>query len=131
MPRADELPIGSARLEAARLDGHSADTEQISSSPGEDDHVVAAVGPNVGLGAALLTAPASVEHVGRVHSLLGPAASTAELLVNRDTGADSLAGPALDALALVRPACPTGADIAQAVRVARCGRDGLRVRLAP
>src|SRR5262245_58765602 len=89
MPRADELPIGSARHEAARLDGHSADTEQISSSPGEDDHVVAAVGPNVGLGAALLTAPASVEHIGRVHGLLGSAAGTAELLVNRYTRADS------------------------------------------
>jgi len=34
-----------------------------------------------------------------------------------------LAGVALDALALVRPVCPTGADIAQAVRAGRadCG----------
>jgi hypothetical protein len=92
MPRADELPIGSARLEAARLDGHSADTEQISSSPGEDDHVVGAVGPNVGLGAALLTAPSGVEHVGRIHGLLGPAAGTGKLLVDDYTAANPLAG---------------------------------------
>src|SRR5262245_65555453 len=90
MPRADELPIGSARLEAARLDGHSADTEQISSSPGEDDHVVGAVSPDVGFRAALLAPPASKEHIGRVHGLLGSAAGTAELLVNGHAGADSL-----------------------------------------
>src|SRR5262245_11827398 len=87
--RASELPIGSARLEAARLDGHSADTEQISSSPGENDHVVAPIGPDVGLRAALLAPPADVECVGRVHGLLGPATGTGELLVNGHAGADS------------------------------------------
>src|SRR5262245_55845908 len=96
MPRADELPIGSARLEAARLDGHSADTEQISSSPGENDHVVAPIGPDVGLRAALLTPPARVEHVRCVHGLLGSATGAAELLVNPDTGANPLARLAHD-----------------------------------
>src|SRR5262245_21667912 len=37
---------------------------QISSSPGDNDHVVAAIGPDVGLGATFLAAPAGVNTLG-------------------------------------------------------------------
>src|SRR5262245_60909461 len=69
---------------------------QTSSPPSENDQVVAAVGPNVGFGAALLATPAGVEHVRRVHGLLGPAAGTGELLVDSHAAADSATGLAHD-----------------------------------
>src|SRR5215510_15131238 len=61
-----------------------------SPPPRENDQVVATIGPDVGLRAALLTPPGDEKHVGQIHGLLAPAAGAAELLMEGHAAADSL-----------------------------------------
>ncbi|HEY7665553.1 MAG TPA: helix-turn-helix transcriptional regulator [Xanthobacteraceae bacterium] len=119
--------IAAAAIHLHRLDGddESANSEAVAGAPGLHDAVVIAFarreqGLVVAAGNPLA-----------LHDITGIAAKRARLALRpQGAGAQLLllalvarAGLTLDALAIVTPACPTGPDIAQAVRSGRadCG----------
>lgn len=119
--------VAAAAIHLHRLDGDddAANAETVASAAALHDAVLIAFARRE---QGLLVAPGNPLRLVDVASI---AASGARLALRpQGAGAQLLllaliarAGLALDALALVAPACPTGADIAQAVRAGRadCG----------
>ncbi|MEA2968828.1 MAG: putative molybdopterin biosynthesis protein [Alphaproteobacteria bacterium] len=119
--------ITAAAIHVHRLDGddEAANLDAIADAPGLHDVVVIACARRE---QGLVLAPGNPL---QLCDIAGVAASRARLALRpQGAGAQLLllallarAGVAFDALALVKPVCPTGADIAQAVRSGRadCG----------
>jgi excisionase family DNA binding protein len=119
--------ITAAAIHVHRLDGddEAANLDAVAEAPGLHDGVVIAYGRRE---QGLVLAPGNPL---QLRDVAGIAARRARLALRpQGAGAQLLllallarAGLAFDALALVKPACPTGADIAQAVRSGRadCG----------
>jgi excisionase family DNA binding protein len=119
--------ITAAAIHVHRLDGddEAANLDAVADAPGLHDVVVIACARRE---QGLVLAPGNPL---QLCDIAGVAASRARLALRpQGAGAQLLllallarAGLAFDALALVKPVCPTGADIAQAVRSGRadCG----------
>jgi putative molybdopterin biosynthesis protein len=119
--------IAAAAIHVHRLDGddEAANLDAVADAPGLHDVVVIACARRE---QGLVLAPGNPL---QLCDIAGVAASRARLALRpQGAGAQLLllallarAGLAFDALALVKPVCPTGADIAQAVRSGRadCG----------
>ncbi len=119
--------VTAAAIHVHRLDGddEAANLAAVADAPGLHDVVVIAYARRE---QGLVVAPGNPL---QLRDIAGVAASRARLALRpQGAGAQLLllalvarAGLAFDALALVKPACPTGADIAQAVRSGRadCG----------
>ena len=119
--------ITAAAIHVHRLDGddEAANLDAVADAPGLHDVVVIAYARRE---QGLVLAPGNPL---QLCDIAGVAASRARLALRpQGAGAQLLllallarAGLAFDALALVKPVCPTGADIAQAVRSGRadCG----------
>jgi len=119
--------IAAAAIHVHRLDGddEAANLDAVADAPGLHDVVVIACARRE---QGLVLAPGNSL---QLCDIAGVAASRARLALRpQGAGAQLLllallarAGLAFDALALVKPVCPTGADIAQAVRSGRadCG----------
>ena len=119
--------IAAAAMHVHRLDGddEAANLDAVADAPGLHDVVVIACARRE---QGLVLAPGNPL---QLCDIAGVAASRARLALRpQGAGAQLLllallarAGLAFDALALVKPVCPTGADIAQAVRSGRadCG----------
>jgi putative molybdopterin biosynthesis protein len=119
--------VSLAAIHLHRLDGDddAANAEAVASASGLYDAVVIAVarreqGLLVAAGNPLRLGDMAGVAQARARLALRPAGAGAQLLL---LALLARAGLALDALALVKPVCPTGADIAQAVRAGRadCG----------
>ena len=133
--------ITAAAIHVHRLDGddEAANLDAVADAPGLHDVVVIAYARRE---QGLVLAPGNPL---QLRDVAGVAARRARLALRpQGAGAQLLllallarAGLAFDALALVKPVCPTGADIAQAVRsgradcgiATRVGRAGGRPRL--
>src|SRR5213593_3949768 len=119
--------VAAAAIHLHRLDGddEGANVEAVASAPGLHDAVVIAFARRE---QGLLVAPGNPLALGDVANV---AARAARLALRPDgAGAQLLllallarAGLTLNALATVKPVCPTGPDIAQAIRAGRadCG----------
>ena len=119
--------VTAAAIHLHRLDGDDevANRDAVASAAGLHDAVVIAVarreqGLVVAAGNPLHLSDVAGIAANRARLALRPQGAGAQLLL---LALIARAGFALDALALVRPVCPTGADIAQAVRAGRadCG----------
>jgi len=119
--------VAAAAIHLHRLDGDDevANCDAVASAAGLHDAVVIAVarreqGLVVAAGNPLQLSDVASILAKRARLALRPHGAGAQLLL---LALVARAGFALDALALVRPVCPTGADIAQAVRAGRadCG----------
>jgi putative molybdopterin biosynthesis protein len=119
--------LTAAAIHLHRLDGddEEANTQAVASVAGLHDAVVIAFarreqGLLVAAGNPLRLADVAVIAGKRARIALRPQGAGAQLLL---LALVARAGLALDDLAVVKPACPTGADIAQAVRSGRadCG----------
>ncbi len=119
--------VSAAAIHLHRLDGDddAANAEAVASASGLYDAVVIAFarreqGLLVAAGNPLRLGDLAGVAQARARLALRPAGAGAQLLL---LALVARAGLALDALALVKPVCPTGADIAQAVRAGRadCG----------
>ena len=119
--------LTAAAIHLHRLDGddEEANTQAVASAAGLHDAVVIAFarreqGLLVAAGNPLRLADVAVIAGKRARIALRPQGAGAQLLL---LALVARAGLALDDLAVVKPACPTGADIAQAVRSGRadCG----------
>ena len=118
----------AAAIHLHRLDGDddAANLDAVANAPGLHDAVVIAFarreqGLVVAAGQSACGSPTSpVVGARRARLALRPPGAGAQLLL---LALLARAGLALDALATVKPACPTGPDIAQAVRAGRadCG----------
>jgi putative molybdopterin biosynthesis protein len=124
------------RLDLHRLDGgdDEANAQAVAQAPGLHDAVVIAIARRE---QGLIVAAGNPFDLGDMAGVAGKRARLA--LRPQGAGAQLLllallarSGLALDQLALVKPACPTGADIAQAVRSGRadCGIATRAVALA-
>ena len=121
--------VTAAAIHLHRHDGDDdvANCEAVASASGLHDAVVIAFarreqGLVVAAGNPLQLSDVASIVAKRARLALRPQGAGAQLLL---LALVARAGLALDALALVRPVCPTGTDIAQAVRARRadCGRD--------
>jgi putative molybdopterin biosynthesis protein len=119
--------VAAAAIHLHRLDGDddTANCDAVAAAPGLHDAVVIAFarreqGLLVAAGNPLQLREVADIHARQARLALRPQGAGAQLLL---LALVARAGLALDALALVKPACPTGADIAQAVRAGRadCG----------
>jgi putative molybdopterin biosynthesis protein len=119
--------LTAAAIHLHRLDGddEEANTQAVASAAGLHDAVVIAFtrreqGLVVAAGNPLRLADVADIATKRARIALRPQGAGAQLLL---LALVARAGLALDDLAVVKPACPTGADIAQAVRSGRadCG----------
>jgi putative molybdopterin biosynthesis protein len=119
--------VTAAAIHLHRLDGDDdeANPEAVASASGLHDAVVIVFarreqGLVVAAGNPLRLADIAGVGARRARLALRPPGAGAQLLLLALVARASLA---LDALSLVKPACPTGADIAQAVRAGRadCG----------
>jgi excisionase family DNA binding protein len=119
--------VTAAAIHLHRLDGDDdeANAEAVANASGLHDAIVIAFarreqGLVVAAGNPLRLADIASISARRARLALRPPGAGAQLLL---LALVARAGLALDALALVKPVCPTGADIAQAVRVGRadCG----------
>src|SRR5215831_640848 len=115
--------VAAAAIHLHRLDGDDevANCDAVASAAGLHDAVVIAVarreqGLVVGAGNPLQLSDVAGVAAKRARLALRPQGAGAQLLL---LVLVARAGLALDALALVRPVCPTGIDIAQAVRAGR------------
>src|SRR5215471_3480252 len=115
--------VTAAAIHLHRLDGDDevANCDAVASAAGLHDAVVIAVvrreqGLVVAAGNPLQLSDVAGVAAKRARLALRPQGAGAQLLL---LALVARAGLALDALALVRPVCPTGADIAQAVRAGR------------
>ncbi len=115
--------VTAAAIHLHRLDGDDevANCDAVASAAGLHDAVVIAVarreqGLVVAAGNPLHLSDVAGIAANRARLALRPQGAGAQLLL---LALIARAGFALDALALVRPVCPTGADIAQAVRAGR------------
>jgi excisionase family DNA binding protein len=127
--------VTAAAIHLHRLDGDDdeANAEAVANASGLHDAIVIAFarreqGLVVAAGNPLRLADIASISARRARLALRPPGAGAQLLLLALVARAGLAlvaraGLALDALALVKPVCPTGADIAQAVRVGRadCG----------
>ncbi len=119
--------VTAAAIHLHRLDGDDdeANADAVANASGLHDAVVIGLarreqGLVVAAGNPLRLADIAGVGAGRARLALRPPGAGAQLLL---LALVARAGLALDALAAVKPACPTGADIAQAVRSGRadCG----------
>src|SRR5712691_3244934 len=119
--------VTAAAIHLHRLDGddETANTEAVANGSGLHDAVVIAFArreQGLVVAAGNLLRLTDIASVGakRARLALRPPGAGAQLLLLALT---ARAGLSLDTLAFVKPACPTGADIAQAVRSGRadCG----------
>src|SRR5712692_916586 len=119
--------VTAAAIHLHRLDGddEGANTEAVAHASGLHDAVLIALarreqGLVVAAGNPLRLADLPSVAARRARLALRPQGAGAQLLL---LALIARAGLALDALALVKPACPTGPDVAQAVRSGRadCG----------
>jgi putative molybdopterin biosynthesis protein len=119
--------VTAAAIHLHRLDGNDANAncDAVASASGLHDAVVIAFarreqGLVVAAGNPLQLSDIASIAAKRARLALRPQGAGAQLLL---LALLARAGLALDALAVVRPVCPTGADVAQAVRAGRadCG----------
>ena len=119
--------VAAAAIHLHRLDGDDelANCDAVASAAGLHDAVVIAVARREQGLVVAASNPLQLSDVAsivakRARLALRPQGAGAQLLL---LALVARAGIALDALALARPVCPTGADIAQAVRAGRadCG----------
>jgi putative molybdopterin biosynthesis protein len=119
--------VTAAAIHLHRLDGDDdeANVEAVANASGLHDAVVIAFarreqGLVVAAGNPLQLADIATVEAKRARLALRPPGAGAQLLL---LALVARAGLALDALALVKPLCPTGSDVAQAVRAGRadCG----------
>ena len=119
--------VTAAAIHVHRLDGddEAANLDAVAEAPGLHDGVVIAYarreqGLVLAVGNPLQLRDVAGVAARRARLALRPQGAGAQLLL---LALLARAGLAFDALALVKPACPTGADIAQAVRSGRadCG----------
>jgi excisionase family DNA binding protein len=119
--------VAAAAIHLHRLDGDDdmANCDAVAAAPGLHDAVVIAFarreqGFLVAAGNPLQLREVADIHARQARLALRPQGAGAQLLL---LALVARAGVALDELALVKPPCPTGADIAQAVRSGRadCG----------
>jgi excisionase family DNA binding protein len=119
--------VTAAAIHLHRLDGddEAANAEAVANGSGLHDAVVIAFarreqGLVVATGNPLRLSDIASVGAKRARLALRPPGAGAQLLL---LALAARAGLALDTLAFVKPACPTGADIAQAVRAGRadCG----------
>jgi putative molybdopterin biosynthesis protein len=119
--------VTAAAIHLHRLDGNDANAncDAVASASGLHDAVVIAFarreqGLVVAAGNPLQLSDIGSIAAKRARLALRPQGAGAQLLL---LALLARAGLALDALAVVRPVCPTGADVAQAVRAGRadCG----------
>jgi len=119
--------VSAAAIHLHRLDGddEAANVEAVAVAPGLHDAVLIAFarreqGLIVGAGNPLGLSDIGSVALKRARLALRPQGAGAQLLL---LSLLAHAGLALDALATVKPVCPTGPDIAQAVRAGRadCG----------
>ena len=119
--------VAAAAIHLHRLDGDDerANLDAVASAPGLHDAVVIAFarreqGLLVAAGNPLQLSDVAGIGAKRARLALRPQGAGAQLLL---LALVARAGLALDDLAVVKPACPTGSDIAQAVRSGRadCG----------
>jgi putative molybdopterin biosynthesis protein len=119
--------VAAAAIHLHRLDGDDdmANCDAVAAAPGLCDAVVIAFarreqGLLVAAGNPLQLREVADIHARQARLALRPQGAGAQLLL---LALAARAGVSLDALTLVKPPCPTGADIAQAVRSGRadCG----------
>ena len=119
--------VMAAAIHLHRIEGDddSANADAVANAPGLHDVVLIAFarreqGLIVEPGNPLKLSDIASAAAARARMALRPSGAGAQLLL---LALVARAGLAFDALALVKPACPTGADIAQAVRSGRadCG----------
>jgi putative molybdopterin biosynthesis protein len=119
--------VTAAAIHLHRLDGNDANAncDAVASASGFHDAVVIALarreqGLVVAAGNPLQLSDIASIAAKRARLALRPQGAGAQLLL---LALLARAGLALDGVAVVRPVCPTGADVAQAVRVGRadCG----------
>src|SRR5262249_19676540 len=131
LPRGE---VTAAAIHLHRLDGDDevANCDAVASVAGLHDAVVIAFarreqGLVVAAGNPLQLSDVASIAAKRALLALRPQGAGAQLLL---LALVARAGIALDALALVRPVCPTGADIARAVRAGGPGRGDAAARVA-
>jgi excisionase family DNA binding protein len=120
-----EAVAAAIHLHALDGDDAAANASAVAAAPGLHDAVVIAFAERE---QGILVAPGNPRKLGDIASVARrgarmaqrPAGAGAQLLL---IGLLARAGLTLDALTLVKPVCPTGPDVAQAVRVGRadCG----------